>query len=153
VAWVAGLATILLVAVLPELAAGEPMFVGPSGPPACDLRGIGAVLRPDTGQIALAPPAATPELLYRTGIKTVGSLYPAGQAGFDRAMAAWRSPPAAAPSPALRLTGARLVLFCRAPKPLAGPGSLWDALDHGAIPAWLALQAQTPAGWQVFAIR
>ncbi|MDE1897152.1 MAG: hypothetical protein KGH91_08760, partial [Rhodospirillales bacterium] len=50
--------------------------------PSCNLLGIAPLLAPAAGQVVLAQPEDTPELLYRTHIFTVGSLYHHGIAGF-----------------------------------------------------------------------
>ena len=118
--------------------------------PSCDLLHIGPMLAPFAGKVVLADVSATPELLYRTGILTVGSLYQHGVPGFLRARAAWRSVPGAKAPPELAAAQARLILFCPAPGRYAlvadlPPDTLWDALDHNRIPGWLKLRAEDGA--------
>jgi hypothetical protein len=124
----------------------------------CSLRHIAPMLAPYAGAIVLANPTDTPELLYRSNILTVGSLYQHGVPAFLRARAAWRSQDLTHKPPAVRATGAAYVLFC------AGEGrdltladlphnTLWDALAAGRPPKWLVLQASDAgSGWQLFRI-
>lgn len=127
--------------------------------PSCDLLHIGRMLAPFAGQVVLADVSDTPELLYRTGILTVGSLYQHGVPGFLRARAAWRSVPGATAPPELAAAQARLILFCPAPGRYAlvadlPPDTLWDALDQGRIPGWLNLRAEDRgSGWELFQLR
>lgn len=127
--------------------------------PSCDLLHIGPMLAPFAGKVVLADVSATPELLYRTGILTVGSLYQHGVPGFLRARAAWRSVPGAKAPPELAAAQARLILFCPAPGRYAlvadlPPDTLWDALDHNRIPGWLKLRAEDGgSGWELFQLR
>ena len=111
--------------------------------PSCSLRHIDALLAPHAGAVVLANVNDTPELLYRSEIDTVGSLYHRNVAAYLRLRAAWRSAPSAAPPAELRATGASLLLFCRsAARPLLledlPPDTLWDRLNRGEVPAWLA---------------
>jgi hypothetical protein len=154
------LAALFLLPELPALAGTAPAPVLAGGPfPSCDLRGINALLGGDKKTVVLAEAQETPELLYRTPVETVGSLYQHGVPGFLRSAAAWASPPGAAEPVAVKATKAKLVLFCRRPQryaPVAGTSgtTLWDALQAGQPPVWLHLQAQDLAtGWQVFEIR
>jgi hypothetical protein len=110
--------------------------------PSCALRAVAARLAPYVGQVVLASPNLTPELLYRTPVRTVGSLYLRGVPAFLRLRAAWRSGPSATAPAAVRATGARLVLFChRAGRSglLAGAPrtTLDDRLVAGRVPPWL----------------
>jgi hypothetical protein len=160
----ARLAVFVAVLLLPELPAlvppGGAMAAAHAGAyPSCDLRGIGALVKGDDRVVALAEAQDAPELLYRTDLDTVGSLYQHGLAGYFRAWAAWRSPPGAAEPAAVQATGAKLILFCRgaaryAPVADVAGTTLWDALEAGDPPGWLRLVARDPAtGWQVFEIR
>jgi hypothetical protein len=127
--------------------------------PSCDLRHIAPLLADATGQVVLAEAQNTPELLYRTGVLTVGSLYQHGLPAYFRARDAWRSVPGATPPAAVTATGAKFVLFC----PAAGryalvqdlpKTTLWDALAANQPPPWLVLTAQDPAtGWRLYKLK
>ncbi len=128
-------------------------------PASCDLLHINTMLAPYAGAVVLADVSATPELLYRTGIDTVGSLYQHGVPGYLRARAAWRSLPGATPPESLAAAKARFVLFC----PIEGrtdlvdglpPDTLWDAIEAEKPPLWLVLRAEDrQTGWRLFEIR
>ena len=99
-----------------------------------------------------------PELLYRTGILTVGSLYLRNVAAFMRLRAAWRSGPSDAVPEAVRATGATLVLVCTHAGVHAGrsslvgdlpPETLLDRLNRGQVPPWLKEVAKDPASGHV----
>ncbi|HET9147169.1 MAG TPA: hypothetical protein VFN77_03900 [Acetobacteraceae bacterium] len=109
--------------------------------PSCAMRHIAPLLAPTSGQVVLARMGETPELLYRSRIITVGSLYQHGIPAYLRARAAWRSPVKSYPSPAVIATRARFVLFCPArhyaPVKGAPKNSLWNELSRNRPPAWL----------------
>jgi hypothetical protein len=154
------LAALFLPPEVSALARTTPAPVRLSGPsPSCDLVGIAALLGADKNTVVLAAAQDTPELLYRTPVETVGSLYQRGMPGYLRLAAAWASPPGGTEPPAVKAAKAKLVLFCRRPQrtpPVAGlpDTTLWDALEAGQPPAWLHPRGQDPAtGWQVFEIR
>jgi hypothetical protein len=107
--------------------------------------------------VVLAPADDTPELLYRTQVETIGSLYQHGLRGYLRARAAWRVAPGAQVPAAVRATKAKFVLFC----PSAGryplvadlpKTTLWDALEAGTPPAWLQLLGSNDQGWRLYKI-
>ncbi|HVC62347.1 MAG TPA: hypothetical protein VND19_18540 [Acetobacteraceae bacterium] len=108
----------------------------------CKVAGLAGMLAPYAGKVVLANVNDTPELLYRTRVLTVGSLYHRGMAAFLRLRAAWRSSPSNSVPPAVAATDASLVLFCpsadRSPL-VAGlpPDTLFDRLNRGAVPPWL----------------
>jgi hypothetical protein len=115
--------------------------------PSCSLHNIAALMAPAAGKIVLTPMADVPDLLYRTRIIGVGSLYQHGIEGYVRAWNAWRAPAATGESSALAATKAQFVLFCPggAHNPLTHHGkksSLWSMLSAGNTPAWLRLVAQ-----------
>jgi hypothetical protein len=155
------LAVLALVLGVPEIsavAAAPGPAQGGSKYPSCSLRRISALLAPVKRSIVLAEPQDTPELLYRTEVETVGSLYEHGVPGYLRDREAWRSVPGAEVPEAVRATKAGYVLFC----PQAGryvpvadlpKDTLWDALEAGAPPAWLTLTGSDGAGWRLYAIR
>ncbi len=165
------LAAVLLLPELPALAGAKP--AASSHTASCSLRHIDQLLGNDKGVIVLAEAEDTPELLYRTPVETVGSLYQHGVAAYLKSRDAWRSPPGAIEPAAVAATGARLVLFCpQAGSPPAGsppagspsatryapvqdlpPDTLWDALNTGAPPPWLFPRNADPAtGWVVYEI-
>jgi len=109
---------------------------------ACHLRHIGPLLRPAAGAVVLAPVEDVPELLYRSRIIGVGSLYQHGVAFYLLAYHAWRADAAGRLPAAVRATDARFVLFCNDapdPPPLKGAprSALWTMLAHHHIPKWL----------------
>jgi hypothetical protein len=126
--------------------------------PACSIRAVMPLLAPLAGRIVLTTAAEVPELLYRTRVIAVGSLYQHGIGGFLRARAAWRSPVAVHPSAAMRKTGAGFVLFCPsthryAPVRGAPKDALWDALQAGHPPPWLRrVGAGEANGFQLYRI-
>ncbi len=148
------LALLLLAPRLPALAQAHQPAVGPS----CDLRSFAPSLDVAAGKVVLADVNETPELLWRTKILTVGSLYHHGIAGFLRDRAAWRAAPGTAEPPEVAATGAAYVLFC------TGAGrsglvadlpksSLWDALLAGQAPPWLGVAAaEQKTGWRLYKV-
>jgi hypothetical protein len=150
---------LLLVPYAPALAlAAAHPAKAPAKTASCTMRHIAALLAPATGQIVLTRAGEVPELLYRTRIIAVGSLYQHGIAGYLRARAAWRTRVGAAPSSALRATGARFILFCPTPHRYAlvrtaPPGTLWDALAAGHPPVWLRRIGSDPrTGFRLYRI-
>ena len=125
--------------------------------PSCGLRGIGTLLAPAAGKIVLANVQDTPEILYRSKVETVGSLYQHGVPGYLRARAAWRAVPGGREPDAVKQTGAAYVLFCpqfaRYPLVMDLPKTtLWDRLEAGAPPSWLTLIGQNAAGERLYAV-
>jgi hypothetical protein len=140
------------------------------GTPDCGVGSLGPFLAPYAGHVVLTNVNDVPELLYRTGILTVGSLYYTNApgliplrsaAGFMRLRAAWRSLPSQSEPEAVRATGATFVLVC----PRAGaPGrwsmvrdlpeqSLLDQLERGEVPPWLrAVAWERESGHILYAI-
>jgi hypothetical protein len=120
----------------------------------CSVSHLARMLRPFAGQVVLADANDTPELLYRTGILTAGSLYHRNVAGFLRLRAAWRSLPSPTEPAAVRATGAVAVLACRhkARSALVAdlpPDTLLDRLARGETPPWLTEVAADPASGNV----
>jgi hypothetical protein len=125
-----------------------------AGLPSCDLRGIGPLLAPYAGQVVLADANETPELLYRTGIMTVGSLYHRNVAAFMRLRAAWRSGRSEQVSDAVQATRASLILFCpHAERSLIvndlPTDTLLDRLNRGEVPRWLSKIGEDPISGHV----
>jgi hypothetical protein len=123
---------------------------GPASPPSastCKVRGLGPMLAPYAGQTVLTDVNDVPELLYRSGIQTVGSLY-RNVAAFSRLYAAWQSGPSEEEPAAVRTTRAAFVLACRqATDTAADPvkQTLSDRLARGEVPAWLRPVATDPS--------
>lgn len=116
----------------------------------CSVAGLAPMLAPYSGQVVLASVNDTPELLYRTKMLTVGSLYHRGVAGFLRLRAAWRSGPSQTLPPAVAATKASILLFCPSVARsdlLEGlpPDTLLDRLNNGSVPPWLRLVAKDSA--------
>jgi hypothetical protein len=125
--------------------------------PTCALRDIGGLLDPLGPVVVLANMQATPELLYRTPVLTVGSLYQHGVPAFLRARAAWRAVPGGTMPAAVLATHADYVLFCAMPgrfAPVADlpPDTLWDALNAGRVPPWLTPAGSNDQGWRLYRI-
>ena len=131
--------------------------VGSTHYPSCSLRHIAPLLAPASGEAVLAQAEDTPELLYRTKVQTIGSLYQHGVPGFLRARAAWRAVPGNTIPPAVAAAKADWVLFC----PSAGrfilvqdlpKDTLWDALEAGTPPPWLHKAGQNADGWVLYKV-
>jgi hypothetical protein len=117
--------------------------------PSCSLGSGASLLADHAGQIVLANPNTSPELLYRTHALTVGSLYHRNVAAFMRLRAAWRSGPSDTLPAAVRATRAALVVFC--PTPIRSmlvadlpPDTLLDRLNQGRVPPWLHRLSEDP---------
>jgi hypothetical protein len=130
---------------VPPLAASAlPTTDGPS----CD-DGVAAtrLLARVAGEVVLTDPNLVPELLYRTRILTVGSMYHRNAAAYMRLHDAWRTEPGDTEPEAVRATRARFLLACKG-SPRLGLVSdlpnttLLDALIDGRPPAWLTVVAE-----------
>jgi hypothetical protein len=154
------LAVLLAALGAPELAAmaqPQPAAASGIGYPSCTLRHIAPLLAPAGHAIVLAEAQDTPELLYRTPVETVGSLYQHGVPGYLRARDAWRSTPGTAEPSAVAATGAAYVLFCPqaaryAPVADLPKTTLWDALEAASPPPWLILSGTDAAGWRLYRV-
>lgn len=140
---IALLATDLLLPVLPAYAGALPLRRSPT----CDVRAALPLLADLSGETVLTPVNAVPELLYRTRIKTVGSLYHRNAAAYLRLKAAWESDAGAGVPSEVTATGARYVLSCRDP---AAPDTVGDSLaawlDRNDPPSWLVARATAAEG-------
>ncbi len=122
--------------------------------PPCKPAAAAAMLASHPGAIVLTEANDTPELLYRTPIRTVGSLYHRNIPAFLRLRAAWRSAPSDTVPAAVRQTEASLILSCVSPRRsavmegLAGPGLL-DQMRVNDPPAWAHRIAENPASGHV----
>lgn len=150
--------TCLIVPYGPAVAIAAAHPAKPSKPAACAMDHIAALLAPASGQIVLTRVGDVPELLYRTKIIAVGSLYQHGIAGYLRARAAWRSPAEPHPSQAFLATRARFVLFCPAAHRYAlvagaPKNSLWNALTEHRAPIWLdQIGADKSSGFRLYRV-
>lgn len=116
---------------------------------ACPVSGLGPMLRPYAGQVVLTDVNKSPELLYRTGIVTVGSLYHRNQSAFMRLRSAWRSTDTKVMPPTFMVARIGYVLFCDSPGRSAlvadlPAETLLDRLAKDEPPAWLRLVARDP---------
>jgi hypothetical protein len=133
-----------------------------SPPPArgarCAVPDATGLLASYAGQVVLADVNDSPELLYRTDILTVGSLYHRNAAAFMRLRAAWRSRALADEPEAVRRTGAAAILVCPG---AAGRSvlvadlpadTLLDRLDRGDPPAWLSAVGADGSGHVLYRV-
>jgi hypothetical protein len=136
--------------VIHRVIAGAAASEAPTGP--CDLQAAAPMLAPFAGQVVLTDVNDTPEMLYRTGLLTVGSLYYRDPNAYFRLRAAWRSDPdGPVPPEAVRATRATLVLFCRSTRRSFMVAdlprkTLWDRLSRGAPPVWLHKLGESVGG-------
>jgi len=124
---------------------------------ACPVTGAVALLAPHAGRVVLSDVNDVPEILYRTGVKTVGSLYHRSPENFLRLRAAWRSVPERDGMEPLRAARVDLVLHCKHPRRGAivadlPVGTLLDLLDAGRPPAWLREVGRGPAGHVLYEV-
>jgi len=103
----------------------------------CTLDGAAALAGPLGDAVVLAPVNDGPFLLWRTSIRTVGTLYHRGIEGYMRLDRAWLDP--ADPYAAVLATRATYVLLCPQPGLSAPPGSLLARLAVNDVPPWLKL--------------
>ena len=134
---------------VPTLATSQP--AAPAGGRVCRVADAVSLLAPHAGAIVLSSPNDVPELLYRTKIKTVGSLYHGNVSAYLRLRAAWRSLPSSTEPEAVRETGANFILVCPGAPTLAFADeplgdSLWQRLGAGKVPPWLEERARGPGG-------
>ena len=118
-----------------------------AGDPSCDIGALTKILAPFGNAVVLANVNDSPALLYRTHLKTVGSLYHRNPAAFMRLWQAWRSRPGTdwtdtTPPPEVLATEATLLIFC--PTHTRSifvrdlpDDTLADWLSWGQIPRWL----------------
>ncbi len=124
---------------------------------ACPVTGAVGLLAPHAGRVVLSDVNDVPEILYRTGVKTVGSLYHRSPENFLRLRAAWRSVPERDGPAPLRAAAVELVLHCRGPRQGAlvgdlSDGTLLDLLDAGRPPSWLREIGRGPVGHVLYEV-
>ncbi len=153
------MATILLFIQVPYL--GQlPAFSGSARAasavvlPACKIADAVAMLAGHPGAVVLADVNDTPEILYKTTVLTVGSLYHRDLAGFLRLRAAWRSAPSASVPPEIDAAEVTLVLGCETPARSSlvedvPTATLLDQVRTGHPPPWLRRIDANPASGQV----
>ena len=133
---------LLAASALPTMPSGIP-----TGGPSCDGVAATRLLAQAAGAVVLTDPNLVPELLYRTRVLTVGSLYHRNAAAYMRLRDAWRTEPGDTEPEAVRATQARFVLACKG-SPRWGlvedlpKTTLLDVLIDGRPPAWLAAVAE-----------
>ncbi|ABQ31738.1 hypothetical protein [Acidiphilium cryptum] len=148
----------VVLAYVPALALAAGRSATPGNQERCSLRAASALLAPATGRIVLTDPSLVPELLYRTRVIGVGSLYHHGLRAFMRDWKAWRTPAGVAEPAAVRSTGAAFVLFCRADGAHSALGhgaaadALWPLLTSGQTPSWLQPLGHA-GGYRLYRIR
>ncbi|MSP03530.1 MAG: hypothetical protein EXR07_21195 [Acetobacteraceae bacterium] len=135
---------------LPVVARAAPMAVVP----ACKIADGVALLAPHAGAVVLADVNDTPELLYKTGVRTVGSLYHRGLPAFLRLRAAWRTPPSETVPPEIDAAEVSLVLACgtHARSPVVEDLKTMTLLDQvrtGQPPSWLRQIDENPISGHV----
>ncbi len=124
---------------------------------ACRVADIAPALQGVGRAVVLTEISDTPEILWRSPVSTVGSLYHRSIGAFMRARAAWRSAPSAALPDAVRATGADYILACdslgrtRLIDDLP-PSTLQDRLERHDVPAWLHPVAGT-GGYRLYRIQ
>ena len=124
----------------------------------CSVAAASRLLAPYAGAVVLAGAGEGPELLYRTRVAIVGSLYHSNIAAFMRLRAAWLSRDLAEPSPDLAATGAQLILICPHHARWAmldGPeNTLFDRLNAGDPPPWLHAEAAAAgSAWVLYRVQ
>ena len=101
----------------------------------CALGGATELVNPLGDAIVLTPVNDGPFLLWRTHIRTVGTLYHRGIEGYMRSDRAWFDP--ADPHDAVLAAGATYVLLCPQSGLAAPAGSLLARLVANDLPPWL----------------
>ncbi|MCW3473115.1 hypothetical protein [Limobrevibacterium gyesilva] len=123
----------------------------------CPMRDVTALLAPYAGEVVLSDVNDVPELLYRTEVHTVGSLY-LNVGGFMRLRAAWRTGPSESAPDAVLATRATLVLACphAARSMLVAdlpPDTLLDRLGRHEVPSWLQpVASDSGSGYTLYRI-
>ncbi len=114
-----------------------------AGAATCSVRASAPGLWFLAGQVLMADPNETPELLRYSGVLTVGSLYHRSAGAFLDLRAAWRAVPGEVVPEAVRATRATHMLVCAGGR----RGSL--VRDLPAVTLRDRLVAGTPPGWAV----
>jgi hypothetical protein len=121
----------------------------------CHVRDIVPVLLDKKNAIVLTVISDTPEILWRTPVRTVGSLYHRSIVAFLHARDAWRSAPSDTVPQAVLATGATHVLACDLSERVMvadlPPTTLEDRLSHHDVPPWLH-EVGRAGGYRLYAI-
>ena len=137
---------------------GEAATVPPIAAASCDLTEGVALLASNAGAVVLTDVNDTPEVLYRSRVKTVGSLYHRNIPGFLRLRAAWRSEQAVGVPPEIDAAEVSLILACPWPTRSAlvadlPADTLYDRLRAGTPPSWARPIAADPkSGYVLYEI-
>lgn len=123
----------------------------------CLMSDAARLLVPLAGSVVMADLNIGPELLYRTRVKIVGSLYLRGTAGAMRLRAAWRARDLETVPEELRVAGVQYVLTCPGTERSSfvdGPETtLFDRLNHGNPPIWLRqLPGAAGSAWALYEV-
>ena len=108
----------------------------------CHIKDILPALFEEKNAIVLTEISDTPEILWRTPVHTVGSLYHRSVGAFIRAKNAWRTGPSGSVPEAVVTTGATHILACESGGRSAlvsdlPPTTLQDRLMRHEVPPWL----------------
>jgi hypothetical protein len=149
------MAVFLLPPILPfGSVAARPAEAAPGAP--CRVRDIAPALSALGHAVVLTEISDTPEILWRTPVFTVGSLYHRSIGAFMRARAAWRSGQSESVPEPVVATGASYVLACdsmgrtRLIEDLPA-STLQDRLNRHEVPGWLHQVAQA-GGYRLYRI-
>lgn len=115
----------------------------------CSPSHLGAMLAPYAGQVVLSDINIAPELLYRSDVVTVASLYHRNPSAFLRLRSAWRGQEETEVPAAFGTARIGFVLFCPTPGRSAlvrdlPETTLLDRLSRGQPPSWLYPVATDP---------
>ena len=154
------LAIVLLFVQVPYLGMFQSLLPGAQAAPRmeplqpCVATDAAAILSRYPGAVVLTDVNDSPELLYRTKILTVGSLYHRNTAGFLRLRAAWRTAPSETVPAEIDAAGITMVLTCRSPGRSTmlidiQVATLNDQLRLGYPPPWLKQVAENTASGHV----
>jgi hypothetical protein len=122
----------------------------------CHVRDIVPVLLDKKNTIVLTEIFDTPEILWRTPVRTVGSPYHRSIGAFLRARDAWRSTPSDTVPQTVLATGATHILACDSSErsALVGdlpPTTLQYKLAHHDVPPWLH-EVGRAGGYRLYAV-
>jgi hypothetical protein len=147
------LAAVLWGPYLPALAAEVEHSSNPMAE--CHVRDIVPVLLDKKNAIVLTEISDTPEILWRTPVRTVGSLYHRSIEAFLRARDAWRSTPSDTVPHAVLATGATHILACDSSERTfvadLPPMTLQARLAHHDVPPWLH-EVGRAGGYRLYAV-
>jgi len=122
--------------------------------PVCGLGDAIPMLLRHPGAVVLADVNDTPEILWKTRVRTVGSLYHRNVAGFLRLRAAWRVAPSDRVPPEIDAAEISLVLACKTPIRSSlvdgvRTATLYDQVRTGNPPPWLRQIDENPVSGHV----